>query len=55
MIIKQDEYLDIAVKINDEHFHMIQWADNIHIDKQGAKQLIEVLQEWVGENDETNT
>lgn len=55
MEIKQQVHFDIGIDFSDDDIILAQcsggWdVEEIHIDKQGAKQLIEILKEFVGEN-----
>ena len=56
-VIKQNEpkhECDLNIDQSEEYVYIGQCDDLLKISKQGAKQLIEVLKEWTGENDETN-
>lgn len=54
MITKQDEFMQLQVETFSKDFipfvAVKQGRDNICLDKQGARQLIKVLQEFVDEN-----
>ena len=39
----------VEIKANTTYFDLMQGFDNICIHKEAAKQLIEVLKEWVGD------
>lgn len=48
--IEQENYISIEVKTLKNIVKVTQDEDVIVIDKQGAKQLIEVLKGWMGED-----
>ena len=49
-IIEQEKFIDIMPMKEDEDLCLYQGGYYLNIDKQGAKQLIEVLRGWIDEH-----
>lgn len=48
-IIEQDDFVDLKIEDNEDCLRVYQNDDFLLIDKQGVSELINVLQEWVGD------